>query len=97
LKDRNIDRDARVAVTVVDSQNPYRVVTVRGVVVEKLGPDEGATDHIHMLAQKYMGRDRYALRDGERRVLFRIRPTHVRETGAGDRATWRSRGTTTPD
>jgi PPOX class probable F420-dependent enzyme len=92
LKARNIERDPRVSVTVVDSQNPYRVVTVRGIVVERLGPDRGATDHIHALARKYTGQERYALREGERRVLLRIKPTHIRETGGGDRAAWRSRG-----
>src|SRR5690348_3361632 len=34
LKARNIERDSRVAVTVVDSQNAWRAVMIRGVVVE---------------------------------------------------------------
>src|SRR6185369_13900813 len=74
LKMTNINRDPRVAVTVVDSQNPWRSVMIRGSVVEKRGADQGATDHIHMLAQKYLGRDQYPLLEGEARVILRIKP-----------------------
>src|SRR3954465_3760058 len=55
IKARNIERAPRVAVTVVDSQNPFRTVLVRGVVVEIRGPDQGAVDHINMLSKKYTG------------------------------------------
>ena len=37
IKANNIARDPRIAVTVVDSQNPWRNVTVRGTVVEIRG------------------------------------------------------------
>src|SRR6266508_2364577 len=57
LKLKNIDRDPSVAVTVTDSENPFRTVVARGSVVEQRGPDQGANDHIDMLARKYMGRD----------------------------------------
>src|SRR5437764_3371207 len=83
LKLKNIRRDPRVAVTVVDAQVRFRTVTVRGTVVELLGPDRGSTEHIDKLAQKYMGRDRYPLREGETRVILRIKPTHVTERGTG--------------
>src|SRR5581483_4179213 len=91
LKVKNVDRDPRVAVTVVDGQNPYRTVVVRGRVVEKRGPDQGANEHINRLARKYMGLDRYPFRPGERRVVLRIKPTHVVETGADNQARWLSR------
>src|SRR5262249_7090236 len=55
LKATNTNRDSRVAVTVVDSQNPWRCVVIRGTVVEKRGHDQGAAEHIHTLAKKYMG------------------------------------------
>ena len=87
LKAGNINRDPRVAVTVVDAQNPWRSVIVRGTVVEKRGPDDGATEHIHALAKKYMGRDKYPLAEGEARVILRIKPTHIFERGTdGERA-----------
>ena len=81
IKTNNIDRDPRVAVTVVDSQNTQRTVVVRGTIVEKRGPDQGAIEHISLLAKKYTGRDQYSLRDGETRVILRIKPTHVLERG----------------
>ena len=81
LKANNINRDPRVAVTVVDSQNPWRSVVIRGIVVEKRSPGQGAVEHIHMLARKYMDRDEYPLLEGETRVMLRIKPTHVFEHG----------------
>jgi PPOX class probable F420-dependent enzyme len=81
LKMTNINRDPRVAITIVDSQNPWRCVVLRGRVVEKRGADQGAIEHIHMLAKKYLGRDQYPLADGEARVILRIKPTHVVERG----------------
>ena len=87
LKASNINRDPRVAVTVVDAHNPWRCVVIRGTVVEKRGPDQGSIEHIHMLAKKYMGRDEYPLLEGETRVMLRIKPTHVFERGTdGERA-----------
>ena len=41
---------------------------VRGIIVETRGPDQGATQHIHMLAKKYLGRD-YPLFDGYPNVI----------------------------
>jgi PPOX class probable F420-dependent enzyme len=90
LKVRNIDRDPRVSVTVLDSENAFRNVIVRGRVVEKRGPDEGSVEHIHALARKYMGRE-YPLRDGEERVILRIKPDHVLERGTSEgerRGSW---------
>ncbi|MBI4213567.1 MAG: PPOX class F420-dependent oxidoreductase [Chloroflexi bacterium] len=81
IKTNNVDRDPRVAVTVVDAQNFQRTVVVRGRIVEKRGPDQGANEHISMLAKKYTGRERYSFRGGETRVILRIKPTHVLEHG----------------
>ena len=62
-------------------------IGIQGTVVDKRGPDQGATEHIHMLARKYMGRDEYPLLEGENRVILRIKPTHVFEHGTdGERA-----------
>jgi PPOX class probable F420-dependent enzyme len=94
LKKENIDRDPRVAVTVVDSENHFRTVVVRGTVVEQLGPDQGSIDHINSLAKKYTGRDQYVLREGETRVILRIKPTHVREPRGGGGENWRARNAT---
>ncbi|MCS6805612.1 MAG: PPOX class F420-dependent oxidoreductase [Acidobacteriota bacterium] len=75
-KDRNMRRDGRVAVSLIDPDNPYRYVEVRGRVVEIT--EEGADQHIDRLAQKYLGVERYPYRGpNEVRVLFKIQPEHA--------------------
>jgi PPOX class probable F420-dependent enzyme len=54
VKLRNIERDPRVAVAISDPNDPSRYFQVRGRVVNTT--TEGATDHIEMLAQKYLGK-----------------------------------------
>ena len=69
----------RVALSVVDSNNAHRGVTVRGVIVERLAGDQGGTAHIHKMAKKYRGVDQYPNLGNQVRVLMRIKPTHVIE------------------
>jgi len=76
VKDKNIRRDPRVAVSVVDPENPYNHLTVRGRVSEIT--KEGADDHIDKMAKKYLGKDVYPFRrPGEVRVIYRIEPQVV--------------------
>jgi len=82
VKTRNVGRDDRVAVSVVDSKDPWRFVLVRGAIVERT--HEGADALIDALAKKYMGVDSYPFRQpGEQRVTLKIRPHHVVERGTG--------------
>ena len=75
-KPKNIRRDPRVAIDVISREDPYRMVTVRGRVVEVT--NEGADDHIDKMAKKYLGQDKYPFRaPGERRVIFKIEPEYV--------------------
>jgi PPOX class probable F420-dependent enzyme len=75
-KDRNIRRDPRVAMALVDPDNPYRYVEVRGRVVEIT--EQGADAHIDKLAKKYLGVDSYPYRQaGEVRVIYKVLPEHV--------------------
>jgi PPOX class probable F420-dependent enzyme len=53
LKVRNLQRDPRLAVSVLDPENLMRYFSVRGTVVEMV--TEGAADHIEMLSQRYLG------------------------------------------
>src|SRR6476620_12038416 len=57
LKHKNISRDPRIAICVVDHNNPYRMVIVRGRVVEET--NEGAEGNIDKIAKKYLGIDKY--------------------------------------
>lgn len=75
-KARNIERDPRVALTVVDPDDPYNVVVVRGTAVEVT--TEGADAHIDRLAKKYLGVDEYPMRQpGEVRLTVRIRTDRI--------------------
>jgi PPOX class probable F420-dependent enzyme len=70
-KDKNLQRDGRVALSIMDPENPYRYLEVRGHVTQRT--HEGADQHIDAMARKYLGQDRYPYRQaGEVRVLYRV-------------------------
>jgi PPOX class probable F420-dependent enzyme len=80
VKDRNMRRNAAVALDVTDPDNPYRHVAIRGRVVNIT--EQGADTHIDSLAKKYLGKDTYPFRaPGEVRVIYEIEPTHVSTMG----------------
>jgi PPOX class probable F420-dependent enzyme len=80
VKDKNMRRNAQVALAIQDPENPYRYLGVRGRVVEIT--ESGADAHIDSLAKKYLGQDRYPNRKpGEIRVIYRIRPERVSTMG----------------
>ena len=56
-----------MALSILDPENPYRYIQVRGRVVEMT--KRGADAHIDALAKKYLGQDTYPFRrPGEVRV-----------------------------
>jgi len=80
VKDKNVRRNPKVAITLQDPDNPYRYVAVRGT-VEEITQD-GADAHIDSLAKKYLGQDKYPFRQsGEVRVIYKIRPERVSTMG----------------
>lgn len=80
VKDRNLQRDGRASLAILDPDNPYRYLEVRGVVVERT--EQGADDHINKLAKKYLDADVYPFRrPGEVRVLYKIKPEKVSAMG----------------
>lgn len=79
LKDRNMRARPSVALSILDPENPYRYLSVRGRVVEVT--EEGAVDHIHQMAKKYMGVDRYPYLGEDVRVIYKIEPLHVHSMG----------------
>lgn len=71
VKDRNMKVGAPVAVEIMDADNPYRYLQVRGKVAEVT--EEGADASIDKLAKKYMGVDSYPGRNAkETRVIYKI-------------------------
>ncbi|HEY2921780.1 MAG TPA: PPOX class F420-dependent oxidoreductase [Candidatus Binatia bacterium] len=80
VKDKNMRRDKRVALSIQDPDNPYRYLAIRGEVAEIT--ENGADAHIDALAKKYLGKDRYPFRSpGEVRVIYKIRPDKVSISG----------------
>jgi len=79
-KDRNLTQRPRVAMAIIDPDNPYRYVQLRGRVVE--ATEAGADTHIDSLPKKYTGQDRYPYRQpGEKRVIYKIAPERVQTMG----------------
>jgi PPOX class probable F420-dependent enzyme len=79
VKECNLRRDPRIAVSVPDITNPLRKADIRGTVVEFIEGD-AAERHIDRLAKKYLGLERNPWRkEGERRVILKIEPERVAE------------------
>lgn len=79
-KYRNVQRDPRVALSIVDPQNPYRYLEIRGKVVRiDEDPDKA---FINKLAKKYLGVDEYPYNQpGDERVIVVVEPEHVTHMG----------------
>lgn len=80
-KYKNVGRDPRIAVSLVDPENPYRYLEVRGEVAKiEEDPD---LDFINALAKKYLGMDEYPYHQpGDERVVLYIKPGHTTQMGA---------------
>ena len=77
VKQRNVSRDPRVALSIIDQNNQYNMVTIRGEVTEQITGDK-AEKHIDKLAKKYIGKDKYPWRSKtEKRVILKIKPGKV--------------------
>jgi PPOX class probable F420-dependent enzyme len=75
VKARNMHRDPRVAVSVIDPDDAYNVVAFGGTVVDMT--HDGADAHIDKLAQKYLGTDFPGHREDQVRVIVRVRTDHI--------------------
>ncbi len=79
-KFRNIERDRRVSASILDPDNPYRYLELRGRIVE-IEPDPDK-EFIDVLAGKYMNRDEYPdKQDDAERVILHLEPSHTATMG----------------
>ncbi len=77
IKYRNICSNPHIALSILDRNNPYRYITIQGKVT-KLDDDQArAVAHIDKLTQKYMGREKFSLPEGQQRVIVHIKPLRV--------------------
>lgn len=73
-KDRNVERNPRVGLSMTDPADPYRRLSVLGVVAE--ATTDGAREHIEALSRRYTGGP-YPGEIETERVLWRIRAERV--------------------
>jgi PPOX class probable F420-dependent enzyme len=75
-KFKDLERDPRVTVTVINAEDPYRFIEARGRVVGTVrGPE--ARDHIDVLARRYTDADQYQGTITSERVIVQIAPEKV--------------------
>lgn len=80
LKDKNMRRDQRVALSIQDPDNGYRYLAIQGEVEEIT--ENGADAHVDALAKRYLGKESYPFRAaGEVRVIYKIRPKKISTMG----------------
>jgi PPOX class probable F420-dependent enzyme len=73
VKARTLKEGAPVALAILDPDNPYRYLQIRGRV--RKATEQGAAAHIDSLAKKYLGKDKYPYaRPGEVRIMCEIEP-----------------------
>ncbi len=79
-KYRNVKREPRIALSIVDPTNPYRYLEIRGhVVAIEPDPDLAFTDS---MAKKYLGQDHYPWHDPkDERVVVVVAPEHTTQMG----------------
>jgi PPOX class probable F420-dependent enzyme len=79
-KYRNLLRDPRIALSIVDPRDPYRYLEVRGVVVAF--EDDPQRAFVDSLARKYLGLDRYPWhQEGDEHVAIVILPQRTSQMG----------------
>jgi PPOX class probable F420-dependent enzyme len=80
VKQRNMKEGSPVALSIMDPDNPYRYIQVRGKVTRMT--EAGADAHIDSLAKKYLGKDKYPFaQPGDVRVMYEIEPRAVSAMG----------------
>ena len=71
----NVERDPRVALSVVDLENPYRSLSIRGEVVEMA--EDGGLEFLNRKARQHWDTDEYPFERGKDRYLLKIEPQSV--------------------
>ncbi|HQT79709.1 MAG TPA: PPOX class F420-dependent oxidoreductase [Rhodopila sp.] len=80
VKARNLSVGSKVALSIVDPDNAYRYIQIRGKVSKET--KDGADAHIDSLAKRYLGKDTYPFRsEKEVRVMYEITPAATHTMG----------------
>jgi PPOX class probable F420-dependent enzyme len=79
-KSKNLKQDPRVAISIVDPENPYRYLEIRGRQV-RVDPDPEKA-FIDEMANKYLGVEKYPWsQPGDERIIIVIEPEHTTSMG----------------
>ena len=86
IKDRNLRARPDCSIMLIDPDSPYHWVSIEGTVVEIIDEEDAdreraasVTDHIDGLAELYMNKRPYPMRNpnGEVRVMYKIAPSRI--------------------
>ena len=76
IKQKNVSRDPRVSISVVDEENPYSMITIKARVVDQT--TKGADEHIDKLAKRYLNAERYPAHSSNvKRIILKIKPEKI--------------------
>ena len=75
-KNKHITKDNRIALAIVEQNNPFNMASIKGRVIEQT--TEGADEHLKKLAKKYLGIGKYFYRKpSHKRIILKIKPDKV--------------------
>ncbi len=76
VKNRNIEKDPRIAISIVEQYNPYNMISIKGKVIEKTFIN--ADEHLRKLAMKYLGFGKYYYRKPKnKRIILKVKPEKI--------------------
>jgi hypothetical protein len=79
-KYRNLQRDKRASLSVIDPENAYRYIEIRGE-LDEIEPDPDI-DFISRMAMKYIDEERYPWhKEGDERVVMKVKPVKISGMG----------------
>lgn len=75
-KKKHVDKDPRIAISIVDQYNPYNMISIKGRVIEQTSI--GADEHLRKLALKYLGFGKYYYRKPKhKRIILKVKPEKI--------------------
>jgi PPOX class probable F420-dependent enzyme len=76
IKQKNVSRDPRVSISIINEENPYSMVTIKGRVVGQT--TNGADEHIDNLAKRYLNAEKYPSHSSiVKRIILEIQPEKI--------------------
>jgi PPOX class probable F420-dependent enzyme len=76
IKQKNVSRDPRVSISVVDEENPYSMITINGRVVDQT--TKGADEHLDKLTKRYLNAERHPTHSSNvKRIILKIKPEKI--------------------